>query len=178
MFIKYLYGMKMGKIYNKVISELSDKQYNLVKTEYRDSRIIMSDDVEINYSPTPNQATGVKPKGLWYGIGTAWLDWVRSEMPEWESDNVFLLDIDESRVKVIRNFQELMEFDKEYGVESERYANWRSINWGRVSNDWGGVEIAPYIYKARYDVSWYYGWDIASGCIWGNGVIRGIKKIG
>lgn len=98
-------------------------------------------------------------------------------MPEWESDNVFLLDINESRVKIIRTFDELMEFDKQYGVENERLMKWRNIDWGMVANDWGGIEIAPYINKARFGVSWYYGWDVASGCIWGNGVITNIERI-
>jgi hypothetical protein len=24
---------------------------------------------------------------------------------------------------------------------------------------------------------WYYGWDIASGCIWANGAIQNIEKL-
>jgi hypothetical protein len=25
-----------------------------------------------------------KPQGLWYAIGTEWIDWTRDNMPEWE----------------------------------------------------------------------------------------------
>ena len=26
-------------------------------------------------------------------------------------------------------------------------------------------------------VGWYYSWDVASGCIWGSGVIKKIERI-
>jgi len=51
------------------------------------------------------------------------------------------------------------------------------IDWGRVAEDYSGIEIAPYLYEARMKHMWYYGWDVASGCIWGKGVVKNITKI-
>lgn len=169
--------MKIIDIFES-ITEVSQELYQEIKSNYRDSRLIMSKDSEIVFKSRPDQKAGPKPRGLWYGIGSSWIDWVRMEMPDWEADNVFKIDIDESRVKIIRTFEEILEFDKQYGFDMERYMGWRSIDWVSVAEDWGGIEIAPYIYEARMKLNWYYGWDVASGCIWSDGVVKNIQKIG
>ena len=173
--IKEVMGLKSD------ISEVSDEGYKLIQKNYSESRLIMTKNDFIEFKPMSikDQEVRAKPKGLWYGVGTSWIDWVRSEMPEWEVDNVFKIDIDESKVKIIRNIEELIEFDEEYGLEFEKYVGlgWRNIDWAKVANDWGGIEISPYIYEARMDFNWYYGWDVASGCIWSDGIITKIEKI-
>lgn len=45
-----------------------------------------------------------------------------------------------------------------------------------VAKDYDGIEIAPYQESLRYDLEWYYGWDVASGCIWNFEGIR-LNKI-
>lgn len=154
-------------------NEVSDNTYDMIKNVYSDSRIIMSKDEMIEFRTTPieNQEPRAKPRGLWYGIGPSWIYWVRNEMPEWEVDNVFKIDIDESKMLLIRNIEELDAFDKEYGIDSY------SVEWSRVASEYGGIEIAPYLYKGRHKYMWYYGWDVASGCIWDDGVITNIQKI-
>ena len=156
-----------------LLDEVSSDVYDLVKTKYSNSRIIMSKYDEISYKPEPNQPVRFKPKGLWYGIGSSWIDWVKGEMPEWEYDNVFVLDIDESRMKIIRTPEELIEFDKKYTGDEKGW----DIDWSMVARDFDGIEIAPHNYIYRADVDWYRTWDVSSGCIWGDGVIRDIKKI-
>ena len=172
--------MKIGKIYDSVLREVGSDVYELIKTKYSKSRLIMSKDDKIDFRSTPigNQEVRFKPMGLWYGIGSSWIDWVRSEMPAWESENVFKIGINESRIKIIRVYDELVEFDKEYGVPFNfGYKKYTNIDWGKVANDYGGIEIVPYIYEARRKIDWYYGWDVASGCIWGNGVINKIERL-
>jgi hypothetical protein len=170
------------------IDEVSDDTYNEIKTKYSNARLIMSDNSEIQYRATPNQEISFKPKGLWYGIGDEWIKWVRSEMPDWESDNVFKIDIDETKILKITNYEELVEFEQKYtAIRQVDRTDFRpsammasmhpSIDWVKVANEYGGVEIAPYIYEARYEHRWYYGWDVASGCIWGDGVITNILKL-
>lgn len=172
--------MKISEIYNNLLREVKPDIYSLISKEYSNSRIIMSKDDRIDFRSTPigNQEIKFKPRGLWYGIGTSWIDWVRGEMPHWETENVFKIDINESRVKLIRTYDELINFDKEYGSEyTFGYETYTKIDWVKVAGDWGGIEIAPYIYKARMVLEWYYGWDVASGCIWGDGVITNIERI-
>jgi hypothetical protein len=35
-----------------------------------------------------------------------------------------------------------------------------------LTDKYDGIEINPYQFEARYQYLWYYGWDIASGCVW------------
>lgn len=62
--------MKIGNIYNKVMTEVSSDVYNKLTTEYSDARVIMSHEDEIKFRPTPNSAQEIrsKPRGLWYGM--------------------------------------------------------------------------------------------------------------
>jgi hypothetical protein len=77
---------------------------------------------------------------------------------------------------IIRNYDELVAFEEKYGIEDQP-RRYMVINWGKVAVDYDGIEIAPYIFKARNKHMWYYGWDIASGCIWANGAIQNIEKL-
>jgi hypothetical protein len=158
---------------------ISNELYNLIANKYNNSRIIMSENDEINFKAKAQQSEpDTKPKGLWYGIGTSWIDWVKSEMPSWERNNIFSIDIDESKIIKISNENELLEFNENYKSEMENRPL-SLIDWKKVSKDYEGIEITPYLYKMRFDrrVFWRYGWDVASGCIWGNGVIKNIKKL-
>ncbi len=177
--------MKIQPIFNELITEnqineFSNDVYNTVKSKYPTGRIIMSKHDIIKYKPTPIQKIGFKPRGLWYGIGTEWLDWIRSEMPQWEKNNVFLVKLDDSKILKINNKLDLITFSEKYGNNGDGHFNYEKylyIDWPKVAKDYQGIEISEYLYSARYDVMWYYGWDVASGCIWGNGVIKNINKI-
>jgi hypothetical protein len=170
-----------------VMGEVSDETYNDIKINHSDSRLVMSKNDSIEFKPTPNQEISFKPKGLWYGIGDSWIKWVRSEMPDWEVDNVFKIDINENKILKVTNYKELVEFENKYAATREKDDNrsysammstrYKGIDWGAVAKDFAGIEIAPYIYEARYEHMWYYGWDVESGCIWGDGVITNITKL-
>tara|TARA_R100000908_G_C3636881_1_gene75038 strand:- start:22 stop:555 length:534 start_codon:yes stop_codon:yes gene_type:complete len=159
-----------------LLDEVSDETLNIINTKYSNSPVVMMPGNErgsqnqeqgINYKPiSPNeQKINMKPKGLWYGIGNSWIDWVRTEMPEWETEQAYALSLNKSSMLTIRTYEELIEFDKQYS-EGEY------INWMEVAKKYDGIEIAPYISRARFEILWYYGWDVASGCIWGPNVIN------
>ena len=170
-----------------VMGEVSDETYKNIKDNYSNARIIMSKSDNIEFKPTPNQEISFKPKGLWYGIGDSWISWVKSEMPDWENDNVFMIEINENLILRITNYNELVEFEDKYSTKNldvnggksalRARLDYKQIDWSKVAKDFAGIEIAPYIYKARYEHMWYYGWDIASGCIWGEGVITKVTKL-
>lgn len=165
-----------------LLDEVSNELYAKIKREHHNDRLIISkyDSLDFDMGKIGQQEVRTKPRGLWYGIGDSWLSWVKSEMPDWEYDNVYKIEVDKSKIKIIRTYDELVAFDGEYGVDYESRIvlyNGRNIDWGKVANDFGGIEISPYIYKARYEFNWYYGWDVASGCIWSNDVITDIKKL-
>jgi len=119
--------------------------------------------------PSVRQGKGdSKPKGFWYDCDNEWSNWVEFEMPEWKGDYVYSVKLDHSKMKVIRSFDELKAFTSEYGSKG-------MINWQAVASRYSGIEICPYIGKARLQYDWYYGWDVASGCIWRRDAIVAIE---
>jgi len=162
----------------KPVHEVSDELYDAIKNIHTNDRIIMSSNSELTFNQVPieKQSQGAKPRGLWYGVGPSWIDWVRSEMPDWEVDNIFKIDVNQDMMLTITNSEELLAFNKKYGIKTEYY---NIIDWAKVASDYGGIEISPYNYKLRMEreVFWYYGWDVASGCVWNEGVITGVIKL-
>ena len=118
-----------------------------------------------------------KPRGLWYGVGFGWIDFTISDFTSFydKDKNVSVFEFDVNSVNLLRitNFDELVAFDKEYCNSTERY---RNPDWTRLEKEYDGIEIAPYIYKGRFEIFWYYGWDVASGCIWNPKGLK-IKKV-
>lgn len=161
----------------RVVNEVSKETYLRIKRLYPKARVIMSHEPEINFREKPNQDIEYKPNGLWYGIGTAWIDYTRDTFPHREQEHMFKIDVDESQMKIIRTLDEMAAFDEEYGVPHKRAPHYRFIDYVRVAKDYGGIEIAPYIDGAYGNFMWYNSWDVPSGCIWRKGVITKITKI-
>jgi len=158
-----------------LVNEITDEAYDSLKTKHNNSRVIMNSEKEISFKDQPNQSIGQKPKGLWYGIGTSWVDWVRSEYPSHEGDYIHLIDVDLNKIKVIKTYKELVEFNKQYSEGRDFLGE--AINWVKVAKTYDGIEIAPYIYEGRMEIDWYYNWDVASGCIWRENAIKSIKNL-
>lgn len=165
------------------IEELGQDAYDEIERLHPDQRIIVSHDENIEFRQKGGQRTTYKPNGLWYGFGNSWMDWVRSEMPDWESerkyDHAHLLEIVEGSVLKMSTHDQLLEFTERYRGKQEGYFEQNMIDWTRVAEDYAGIEINPYIESARMDedTNWYYTWDIASGCIWDKSAIRSITRI-
>ena len=160
----------------KVVNEVSKETYLRIKRLYPKSRLIMSHEPEINFREKPNQELEFKPNGLWYGIGTAWIDYTRDTFPHREQEHMFKIDVDESQMKIIRTLEDMEEFENEYGVKPPN-SYYTYIDYVRVAQDYGGIEIAPYLWVAYGKHLWYSSWDLASGCIWKKGVIKNITRI-
>lgn len=127
-------------------------------------------------SPNPNH----KPKGLWYAIDNDWKEWCKSEWDSWldKCDFEYELDIDMTNVLLLDSVDAIITFDATY--RKDLVPNILSmIDWKAVANDYSGIEISPYQWMLRLDhrISWYYGWDVASGCIWDKNAIKGINRI-
>lgn len=159
---------------------MNQKDYNFISKNYSNSRIIMSKESEINFIPTPlsKQKNGFKPIGLWYGIGTSWIDWVISNMPDWECENIFEIKLDESKLLKIDNSKVLRDFTFEYSKPLDHIVNTRFtlIDWNVFCATKGGIEINPFISSTLYNV-WVSTWDVESGCVWDENVIEKITKI-
>lgn len=143
---------------------------------------------------------------FWYGFNDSWLEWCRGEsMHDWFQPYVYEILVDESKILRISNEQEFEAFEDEYhGVPEYLEAmydkehngrKYRSIDapspyfrsgryftsyidYGRVAEKYGGVEIVPYLWSKRLESIWYYGWDCASGVIWDKGAVTEVRLIG
>jgi hypothetical protein len=135
-----------------------------------DTRLHLTHESEIKKMDTKQKPEGPKPRGLWYAVGFGWLDFTANEFTSfYEEKEVYAFEISLNGLNVLRitNYDELLKFEEAYLVSNENeYMKKFDINWVKVAENYDGIEIAPYIYKARMGHFWYYGWDVASGCIW------------
>ena len=158
-----------------------------------------------NVPPIDQSENGMKPRGIWFGIGSSWKDWVDSEygndLPT-DVKNIYdtkfptqtqtaLVLKKGAKILRITNAKQLDDFTRKYPGEDEyltvdksgvmgQEARWQPgqmINWQKVAKDYDGIIIAPYIWSRRLSdhTMWYYGWDVASGCIWNIDAIRMLK---
>lgn len=110
-----------------------------------------------------------KPDGFWYGFGNEWIDWTETAGPNYQGDYVYEVDINGSNILQIKDYSEITVFTKEYGSDKQIAPGIIfNIDWPKIELRYDGIEINPYIRQARNDTKtlWYYGWDVASGCIW------------
>lgn len=122
------------------------------------------------------QSVDLKPNGLWLSVGTEWLDWCRSENfrteVDWYEHPVSLSP--EASILALSSGTDIDAFTEEYGEQVSPDFPSRYIDWAHVADVYDGIVIAPYQWSRRLErhTFWYYGWDIASGCIWNPGVVN------
>ena len=173
-------------------SELAAKVKLMIKPT---DRIIMAkkslNKLNFPVRQSPGQyAFGPKPAGLWYAVGSEWIDWCQSEMPEWIGDKYYRIEVTDKVLKIDTE-PKFMDFMKEFAEMEPPYKfatmdhpmfinslrRDTMINWEKVAQQYSGIEIAPYRYDLRLEHMWYYGWDVASGCIWDKSGIKSLKRI-
>ena len=184
--------MKMKKLvesWQKFLKEgetpFTDLEGNGKVSISKEQRTIASADEYKGFRPEKQrEKPGYKPEGLWYACGDEWIEWTKSEMPEWLKEYKYLYEISiTDRVLKIDTPEKFKDFESKYsasrnGDESGRYSE-KFINWASVAKDYDGIEICPYMGQFRMGSSdWYYPWDVASGCIWSPGGIKDVKLIG
>lgn len=129
----------------------------------------------------------LKPKGIWYGIADSWIDWCLSESFGGIHQYIYEIVVDKSRILTIDNISDFEKFEKEHLEKpntndmpewlkkvEEIYPN-KAMNYSKVAENFGGIEIAPYQWEKRLESMWYYGWDCASGCIWSPNAIKDLR---
>lgn len=125
-----------------------------------------------------------KPVGLWLSVDgehdwPAWCTGERWGLEKLAQRHSFSL-MAVSRLLHIASTDEIDLFHRRYAEILPGMERYRSeyVNWHRVSAEFDGVIIAPYIWARRLDGPahrWYYGWDCASGCIWN---LRSVRFLG
>jgi len=123
----------------------------------------------------PQESVAFKPKGLWVSVDGEddWLSWCTGEGYG---------GIHEHRYRVHADLDALLWLKTGVDVRAfkDRYAQpvpmGDGIDWRAVARDFPGMLIAPYQWDVRLEMTWYYGWDCASGCIW-NPEAAGVRLV-
>lgn len=133
------------------------------------------------YDTIAKQRSDMKPVGLWYGIDDSWIDWCKTENFDGIHPYRYQLTLNYSVILKITTYKELLTFQEQFKANDDlnklNSGNIYSIDWVKVANLYSGIEISPYIYRARFTSPWYYGWDVASGCIWNKSAVVDICLI-
>ena len=123
-------------------------------------------------------SSGPKPNGLWVSVEDAWKNWCLDELFYLEyikhcSEVVIKPD---ANILTMSTEEELFSFSDKYPIEASYFSGLGYVDWSAVTKDYGGVIIAPYLWGCRNNQKsmWYYGWDVASGCIWDLACIEGV----
>jgi hypothetical protein len=146
-----------------------------------DQKVFISKNKFEGFRPAKQrEKAGYKPQGLWYACGDSWIEWTKSEQPDWLEKSKYLYEISTTpSILVIDTPEKFKAFEEEYvdnGPNADKFSNW--IDWVRVAKDYDGIEICPYRGDFREESDWYYTWDVASGCIWSPSGIKDVKLIG
>jgi hypothetical protein len=119
---------------------------------------------------THEQDVDLKPSGLWVSVGTEWLDWCRSE--DFRTDQpIFdhaVMVASAANILTLASPDDIDTFTDRYGKQISPKWDSRYIDWAQVASEYDGIIISPYQWSRRSSrhTFWYYGWDVASGCIW------------
>jgi len=167
--------MKKQKIRKIISEELWNWESDIIKNLSPNDRIFMtnSENIDLKKIYLNVDSMKMKPTGLWYGFGKSWIDWVRENMPHWKKEHIFKIQIDESKVLKLRSEREVLLFTR--GYKQDNYHEW--IDWKTVTKAYNGIEIPEYFWNLRLKLLWYYGWDVASGCIWNLKTIKKIERL-
>lgn len=121
-----------------------------------------------------------KPRGFWVSVKGA-DDW-----PTWCREEGFALDrqvehtvrvAPTARILHLETIAALVDFTETYGVQPTVVGLGTSIHWEQVATEFDGIIIAPYQWPCRMSLDWYYGWDVASGCIWNLAAIESVDLL-
>lgn len=143
------------------------------------------------------QHIDMKPTGIWYGLGDSWMQWCMSDASGWLQPYIYEFVLDEEKIIKVSNIEEFEKFEEEHqairpefkllmehmptirDAHGDGFPRMRrlfdQIDWPKLSQTYGGVEIAPYIWKKRLESMWYYPWDCASGCIWNVNAVKELR---
>jgi hypothetical protein len=169
----------------KKVNKMSPKKKRIIANIKPNDLIVYSDINNLEFHDIIEQKVSSKPKGLWFAYGTAWINWVAGNMPDWERKHIYKIQVDFDNIINLDSQDGIEEFGNKYGKsifpEDTFTAIWNrqspmQIDWNEVSKNYSGVSIPNYQYKyGAFD--WTTGFDISSGCIWNKKAILNIEKL-
>lgn len=162
------------------IYTLKTKKSNNIKLPKR-NKMDNKKKIKFNFEKKYQQVSGIKPRGFWYSCYNDWYNFTQRE-DQFHSKYIHQININsrvltniqnknKDKLLVIHNLKDFDIFNSRYAYEL-RYSNDSEndllnylVDWNKVSQDYGGIQICPYL-KKRKKILWYYSFDVASGCVW------------
>tara|TARA_E500000331_G_scaffold274035_1_gene266101 strand:+ start:962 stop:1513 length:552 start_codon:yes stop_codon:yes gene_type:complete len=133
------------------------------------------------------QKIGPKPEGLWYecqdGSSETWKEFCEFGLTSGYSkyDSTYNVVLNDYEILFIPDEHHFDKFVKMYSVDHPSGPQFdKMIDWPKVAEHYAGIEICPYLNSKRNDddAFWYYGWDVASGCVWNPVGLKELTKAG
>lgn len=145
---------------------------NLIRTGLLEDKKIFITNKKYNRFLRPRKGFyDMKPIGLWYAIGSSWIDWCIGE--EYGGIGIYIYEVElnsNANILFLDNKEDIFTISKKYKRKDEyfKYSHFNYINWKEIMSDYDGIEVSPYFYDLRlaFDLIWYSFWDVSSGCIW------------
>jgi hypothetical protein len=134
----------------------------------------------------PRAQSNFKPNGLWVSVegydgDETWGTWCVTN--DFRVDHLVhrteIILAPNANVRHIATEDELRRFDVEFGRGNDLrpWLALERIDWPRVQAHYSGIIIAPYQWRARMELLWYYGWDCSSACLWDLNLIADARAI-
>lgn len=54
---------------------------------------------------------------------------------------------------------------------------YHQLDWPAVVSLYQGIVITPYQWSLRHKLTWYYGWDCASACVWDLSAVESVGEL-
>lgn len=130
-----------------------------------------------------------KPRGLWYACGDEWVYYLKNsagmEHLYEGARYLYQIHIRQSKILMVHTESDLKRLNLNFSAQGEEVqASWQGdedlfISWPRMAKRFSGVEISPVQYELRDTgtIGWYFGWDVASGCIWKKDAIHSVELL-
>jgi hypothetical protein len=138
-----------------------------------------------------SQRAGAKPNGLWYecqdGSSETWEEFCEAGLSAGygKYDGTYNVVLNDYEILFILDEFDFKKFNKMYSVNHPSDPDGskgldKVIDWPTVTSHYAGIEICPYRADKRNDddAFWYYGWDVASGCVWNTSGVKELIKAG
>ena len=131
----------------------------------------------------PRMGESQKPRGLWYGFGTDWIEFTREPhnaglldyyvKPEYlyelEIDTTTIDNPNPNKVLSLQTNEDFNKLSEKYEVASMMRIT--IADWYSISKDFGGIEVSDSVVHS------FGTWDISSGCIWNKNVIKKVTTL-
>jgi hypothetical protein len=155
-----------------------------------------------HFKRVPTQSQTMKPRGLWFACGDAWLRYVMEENFKQDSYKfLYEVNINNPNILFIRSIKDYDEFEKKFSYVHKHKSyipkigsiqgkwienSYVLIDWQQVQEKgYHGLIICPSLLNKLWkrnkgntdNYLWYYTWDVASGVIWNEGAVKNIELL-